>query len=214
MYRFKKSLIALIGTLSLVGIGTVSIPRIGRGASGSGASAPTSQTQNVNVVNTPTVNAQQNGGWTVGINTAANTVKIDPATLLAVRDADSAARQPFQALRNMNIPDGSNVGVADFDIPTGKRAVIEYVSVTTLIYPGQHPIVTVSTVSSGGPSQIYIPSLFQINQSSYDWWVASQQVRLYADAGANAIEIQAGRDAFGGLGVAYTSISGYLVDVP
>lgn len=66
MYRFKKSLVALMGVLTLVVIVTVSMPHIGRGASG--ANAPTTQTQNVNVVNTPTVSAQQNGTWNVGIN--------------------------------------------------------------------------------------------------------------------------------------------------
>ena len=66
MYRFKKSLIALIGVLTLTGIVTVALPHIGRGASGT--NAPTSQTQNVNVVNTPSVSAQQSGTWNVGIN--------------------------------------------------------------------------------------------------------------------------------------------------
>jgi hypothetical protein len=66
MYRFKRSLIALMGVLTLVVIVTVSMPHIGRGASGN--NAPTTQTQNVNVVNTPNVAAQQNGIWNVGIN--------------------------------------------------------------------------------------------------------------------------------------------------
>jgi hypothetical protein len=57
---------ALMGVLTLVVIITVSMPHIGRGASGT--NAPTTQTQNVNVVNTPTVSAQQSGTWNVGIN--------------------------------------------------------------------------------------------------------------------------------------------------
>jgi hypothetical protein len=68
MYKFKQSLIGLIGVLILVGIATSVLPRTGRGASGAGGGAPTSQTQNVNVVNTPAVTAQQSGTWNVGIN--------------------------------------------------------------------------------------------------------------------------------------------------
>ncbi len=63
-------------------------------------------------------------------------------------------------------------------------------------------------------SQTYIPSAFQFNQSSYDWWVASQQVRLYADGGVGTIQIVIGRDTNGGIGVVYTSLSGYLIDMP
>ncbi len=121
MYRFKNSLIGLIGLLTLMVIITVTVPHIGRGAIGNGNNAPTSQTQNVNVVNTPAVNAQQSGTWnvgingtpTVGFNSSANTVKIDPATTLAIRDADNAARQPFHAAANVNIPDGSTVANVD-----------------------------------------------------------------------------------------------------
>ncbi|HEV8140342.1 MAG TPA: hypothetical protein VGP81_11265, partial [Pyrinomonadaceae bacterium] len=81
MYRFKRSLVALMGVLTLVVIVTVSMPHIGRGASGTSNNAPTSQTQNVNVVNTPSVSAQQSGVWNVGIKgTPPVTVSNFPAT--------------------------------------------------------------------------------------------------------------------------------------
>ena len=107
MYRFKKSLIALIGVLTLVVIVTVSMPHIGRGASGTGTNAPTSQTQNVNVVNTPTVTAQQSGSWNVGINgtptvnvgnTTNNPIPIvaaAPQTVLAFTQTRSYGDQPL-----------------------------------------------------------------------------------------------------------------------
>ena len=65
MYKFMNSLGGLIGLLIVVGIATSFLPQNGRGASGASSAAPTAQTQNVNVVNTPTVNAQQSGTWNV-----------------------------------------------------------------------------------------------------------------------------------------------------
>src|SRR5260370_37319893 len=52
---------ALIGVVTLIVVTTVLMPHMGYGSSGTGSNAPTSQTQNVNVVNTPAGNAQQSG---------------------------------------------------------------------------------------------------------------------------------------------------------
>jgi len=94
-----------MGVLTLVMIVTVSMPHIGRGASG--ANAPTSQTQNVNVVNTPTVSSQQNGIWNVGINgtpsvnvasmpnTPLPIVVPTPQTVLAFTETKSYQDQPL-----------------------------------------------------------------------------------------------------------------------
>jgi len=202
VYRFKNSLMALIGVVTLIVVTTVLMPHMGYGSSGTGSNAPTSQTQNVNVVNTPAVNAQQSGTWnvgingtpnvnvanmpTVGINSSANTVKIDPANSLSVRDVDNAARHPFHVGTNpsLGIPDGSNVATAEFDVPAGKTAVTEYLSVLTLVGSGQRPLVLINAKVGELFSQTYVPSTFQLTQYGYDWWIASQQVRLYADPGA------------------------------
>src|ERR1043166_1558171 len=67
MFEFKRSLTVLIGFVILAGIAAITRPHASRGASGA-TNAPTTQTQNVNVVNTPTVSAQQGGTWNVGVN--------------------------------------------------------------------------------------------------------------------------------------------------
>lgn len=74
MYRFKNSLIALIGMASLMTVVTVVLPHTSYGSGGT--AAPASSTQNVKVVNTlsepvpiqGTVQAAQSGTWNVGIN--------------------------------------------------------------------------------------------------------------------------------------------------
>jgi hypothetical protein len=70
MYKFKNSLIALIGLVSLITVVTVMTPHMGYGSSGTAAPAPS--TQNVNVVNTPTVKSQQDGVWNVGLASGSN----------------------------------------------------------------------------------------------------------------------------------------------
>ena len=167
MYKFKKSLIALIGLASLMTVGTVVMPHTGYGSSGTAASnAPAAQTQNVNVVNTPTVKSQQDGVWNVGLVSGSNvgisgtpsvnvantpTVGIDPASNgvqvgndsahpVLVRDLDNPARQPFEASVGVNITDGLTFGNGALDssaVPAGKRLVIEHISALTSLPSGQ-----------------------------------------------------------------------------
>jgi len=100
MYRFKNSLIALIGLVALMTAATMLMPHVGYGSGGTATTnAPATQTQNVKVVNTSsepvpiqgnatvsgTVQAAQSGTWNVGINgtpivgldAGNNTVKFD-----------------------------------------------------------------------------------------------------------------------------------------
>lgn len=166
MYRFKRSLIALMGVLTLVVIVTVSMPHIGRGASGNGANAPTTQTQSVKVVNTTgepvpiqgTVAPGASTLWNVGvvgtpnvavsnfpattnvaIDTSANTVKIDTSSPLLVRDVDNPARQPFRKSVFVSLPDGTTFAAVNPGIspPTGKVLVIEAISANGNVPSGQ-----------------------------------------------------------------------------
>ena len=77
-----------------------------------------------------TVNAQQSGAWTVGIDPAKNTVKLasTPSDPLAVKLVNSgSARKPFQ-FRMIVAPTGIGNSSAYYEIPAGKRLVIENVS--------------------------------------------------------------------------------------
>src|SRR5438034_7830962 len=89
MYKFKNSLIAFAGLAALAVVTPLLMPLVGLGSNAAGSNAPTSQTQNVNVVNTPTVNAQQTGTWNVGIN-GTPTVSVSPfETVLAYDETRS-----------------------------------------------------------------------------------------------------------------------------
>ena len=201
MNRFRNLIITAIGFSSLIAVGTITNPRVGYGSGGSSA-APTSQTQNVNVVNTPTVSAQQSGVWNVGItgtpsvgldaanNTVKfdannNTVKIDPGAPVPVRDADNPAGQPFAASCVIN----NNMGFPCTltNVPPGKRLVIEMFQIG----------------GSGGELGV------TTNNVHFVWHIQpGQHVRAYADAGTSVTAAgapQAGLEA---------DISGYLVNLP
>ena len=143
MYGFRKSLIALTGVLTLVCFVTVTLPHIGRGATGTTSSAPTTQTQNVKVVNTSgepvpvqgTVTPGTGTLWNVGvigtpnvavsnfpatsnvaIDGSANTVKIDTSNPLSVRDIDNPARQPYGNYRIIDLNVGESANTIFFSV--------------------------------------------------------------------------------------------------
>lgn len=224
MYEFKRSALALVGVLILVGIATISKPHTGRGASGTGGSAPTSQTQNVNVVNTPSVNAQQSGTWNVGISgtpvvgldASNNTVKIDSAAPVLVRDVDNPARQSFQQNGNAIINDGSSTGFMTFNLPAQKQAVIEYVSLGVRLPTGQKVYqVQLDTSPFQNSSQIihhYFGSTFEGTADGFDYFVTSQPTRLYSAAKTESMRVLVFRNDSVGQGQVEVSISGYLLD--
>ena len=202
MYKFKSSLFGLLGVLTLVAIVTVAMPHPGAG--GTANNAPTSQTQNVNVVNTPTVTAQQSGAWNVGINgtptvavtnfpgttnvgidPAANTVKIDATHPLLVSDVDNPARHPFAASCTINNNGGFPCTVTF--VPPGKRLVIEMFSLT----------------SNGGELDVNVNN----TPMKYTFSQSTQLVRVYADP---LTTVQVAGAAAGTV----ATITGYLVDLP
>lgn len=234
MYRFKRSLIALMGVLTLVVIVTVSMPHIGHGASG--ANAPTSQTQNVNVVNAPTVSAQQTGTWNVGINsmpavtvsnfpattnvgidTAANTVKIDTSNPLLVRDVDNAARQSFRKSVSVSLADGSTFAAINPGItpPAGKRLVIEAISVSGNVPSGQKYACSLN-ITDEFAQVLFDLDLTLTLQGTFgpvDTFQGNTITRVYIEP-SDTVAFDVFRNAGTGAAGMRVSFSGYLVDVP
>src|SRR5258705_4017509 len=251
MYRFKNSVVALLGLVTLIVLTTVLLPHTGYGSNGTSSNAPSTQTQNVKVVNTGTesvpiqgtatvngtVQTQQNGIWNVGINgtpvvgldagnntvkfdAVNNTVKIDSASPLPMRDVENPARQPFQAdvPSAGEFPDGMFVTLPMITtIPAGKRLVIEQVSVLGAMIKGQRMVTTGLHINNGGNNVQHFLAITPQGSGGCcrDVFVASQQVRLYADPGTIVYGF-ASRDVNTGFANAAVSfsISGYLVDVP
>jgi len=156
-------------------------------------------TTSVNVTNSPTV--------IVGNDTAA---------AVPVRDVESARKQPFAFL-------GSSVWIADapntqmfFNVPAGKRLVIEQVAVKAQVNgtAGQKVRVEVTTEVGGTFAMYYMAGTDAGIAGLYEVFVASSQMRMYADPETHASVLVARSDTSAEAHVAVISVSGYLVDVP
>jgi hypothetical protein len=113
MHKIKNQFAALFGIMALVGLiaARSPVPSRGQGQGGVGAQP----TQNVNVVNTPTV----------GISPAANTVRLDGSDApIPVREV----KGPFQRFYNLN-SESNSLGCVIIDLPAGKITKIETVAV-------------------------------------------------------------------------------------
>ena len=228
MNKFKNSLAAVAGLAMLAVAIPLLMPLAGLGSNASGGTAPTTQTQNVNVVNTPSVNSQQSGTWNVGINGTPtvsiaaggtvglapqnNTVKIDNSSPVAVRDVDNPARQPFQANFQFFIQDGSFGSSQSLIVPAGKQLVIEYISADSGVPTGQLARIGLYTSINGQFSLHYVVTnrLGAVGNGD-DEFVAGQPTTIYADQGT---EVQVGFSKNAGQGFANCSVtlSGHFVD--
>ena len=114
----------------------------------------------VTVVNTPTVQAQQSGPWSVsvlgGLSLApGNLVGIDPSQNM-VRLVAPPPIQPFQSSSSLFIDYPDDSWQWTFSVPAGKLLIIEYVSgsLTKKIGgssdPGQPPFLFTVTTTAGG----------------------------------------------------------------
>jgi len=243
MYRFKKSLIALIGVLTLVGVVTVAVPHIGRGASGT-SSAPTAQTQNVKVVNTPgepvpvqgTVAPSTGTLWNVGvvgtpsvaisnlpsttnvaIDGSANTVKVDTSNPLAIRDVYNPARQPFRKSVFVSLPDGTTFAAINpgLNPPVGKRLVIEAISASGNIPSGQKYACSLN-ITDEFAQVLFDLDLTLTLQGTFgpiDTFQGNTKTKLYLEPSDN-VAFDVFRTAGAGAAGIRVSFSGYFVDVP
>jgi len=181
-------------------------------------------TANVNVVNTPNVNVSNTPTVTVGnfpgTQPVSGSVQVgnDIAHPVPVRDVDNPARQPFQAGGFAPFSaNETNVIVNIATVPTGKRLVIEHVSVSCSLPTGQKMVEAdlevVLSNQTTYPNNLRVSAQGSDASGTHDLSIASEQVRLYADPGT-PVRCFVDRDSFSGSGDVQCSISGYLVDVP
>ena len=194
MSKLKNSLIATLGLLATLGTVAVLTPRsaIGQKAAASPTTIP--PPLNVNVVNTP-----------LPVTGTINVGNLGDAPL-PVRDVENPARQPVQFEFN---------GLNDYQVPAGKRLVIEYVSaeLNSLASACTKAVATLQTTAGGvEESHPFYLQLIGTVGTQRDYAV-NQQTRLYADPNTM---IQPGSRTAGCGGTVIESIviSGYLVDLP
>ena len=158
---------------------------------------------NVSVTNTPTVSLAPGAVVTVGNSAAA------PVPVII------GGQQPFQASTFTVHPNGTNVNTMNVaTVPAGKRLVIEFISVSAQVPPGQHlELATVQTLAGGhGAAHQLLIHAQPDAVIGDDIYRAVQELRLYADPGTS-VQVLVRRNS--GLGEATfgVTISGYLVNL-
>lgn len=160
------------------------VPTAPQGITNIAGNVAVTNTMGVNVLNTPTVHVS------------------------------APAVQPFQAYRVFT-ESGTNVTTASFGtVPAGKRLVIEYVSFTGQVPPGEHvELMDISTSVGGNGAQFQMLVNPQPDAVIGDAiFRASQTVKIYADPGTMVTSVVR-RSSSAGTASYGLSISGYLVDL-
>jgi hypothetical protein len=226
MYPLKKTISIALGLLVLAGVAVV----ITTGTVGASpslmpiAAAPPTPSIPVAVTNTPlsvtgNVSATINGTPTVNANLTGtanvNATIVNPATSpLLVRDID-AGRSPYEIRLTMTIDDGSTQSQTGFDVPSGKRLVIEHVSARVQGPAGEKYYAQLQThVYENNPTALVnnLVLNYQGTFSGVDLFTASDSLKTYAEYSVpQTLFIVTRTDAIGS-SFAEADISGYLVD--
>jgi hypothetical protein len=180
---------------------------------------PVTVSGTVNINGSSTVNAQQSGAWNVGIvgNSATNP--------LQVHDVDNAPRTAFAQTKKLtfNGPDRQILG--NFDVPSGKRLVIESFSIFGKLPSGNKLVEADINAFQGGDqfgTQYFAPVFTGNTEETFEPGVFianSGKMHLEAVAGNGTVTVHLERDHIIGLDSIppfqfNVSITGYLVDAP
>jgi hypothetical protein len=123
------------------------------------------------------------------------------------------ALSAFQAAIHLRWETGQFDDTEQLVVPTGKRLVIEYVTIRAV--PGFNAATTDCQITSTANSTTVSHNIFPLNGGSAPAGIVSEhrQVRIYADGGTNVVFF-ARRDLAPGSGTFELTISGHLVDLP
>ena len=174
--------------------------------------------KDVRVINTtaePVPTAAQ-GTTTISGNVAVTntpTVNLAPGASISVSNFNDG-QQPFQAAAN-GTQNGTNVSTINVaNVPAGKRLVIEFISVSAQVPPGQH-LELAHVLTNHGSGGVFHDLLIhpQPNAVIGDAiFRAVHDLRLYANGGTQ-VQLVVRRNSSIGLATFGVSISGYLVDM-
>ena len=147
-----------------------------------------------------------------------------------VREVDKSIQKPIQASISVNpdtsqIPPDSSPGGTIYTVPSGKRLVIEYVTVQVLathidkkFQPEERFIAFIKTTLDNNDNPHLLGALsppLGLGSPWYDRQLLTQTLRLYADPGTDVdMWIMLGEPSFFRERPISFEISGYLLDVP
>jgi hypothetical protein len=175
----------------------------------------------VSVTNTPTVNAQQAGSWTVSL-AAGGAVQVDNSggVPLSVRDVDSSANAPVMI--HGNVTYGEVRSPVLYTVPAGKRLVVQYINLTAYVEttspdwaPDAAMLAILTSNRSGIGQQYTLPlapgAIFDNGRGGFEHYLTtSDALTMYFDAGTQLGLFKAA--AHQDLSRLDGAIAGYLVD--
>jgi len=220
---FKNLLSSIVrpAVAAVVLTGLLTLTGAAQQVKGTSTSAPTTTgSAPVTVVNTTAdpvpVAGTVNVGGTANVSISGNSA----ANPLQVHDVDRAPRQSFVKTLRLTMNFGEIAAVETFDVPAGKRLVIEFFSVKAAIPNNQKLLEASVTAAQGGGefgTQVYAPVFTGRIQNDINgiFIVSSGKTHLEAVAGAGTVSVHVQRDFAGIPDVPVISdvfITGYLVD--
>lgn len=180
---------------------------------------------------TQTVNAQQSGSWTVGLDPATNTVRLanseaDPVPVKVIPNG-TTGRKAYQKRVTFDVGVGNNQGSLSFPIPAGKRFVIESMTAVVRLPPGIQPYLHMFTYMDDGDG-VFNPAdsgnqrfvlVQQMNSAGLTIWTANHKVVAYLDEtiGGTQINHTVALEVSGDVSLlskADVTFTGYLEDLP
>ena len=121
--------------------------------------------------------------------------------------------QPFQRPLDITMESGQTSSSASVPIPAGKTVVVEFVSARAVFPAGEQLVrfvlFTPNFINPMGTADLLWN--FQASNGNTDFFVTSQQIRLY---GRDRLEAVVSRDVGAGAAVIRANVIGYLVNTP
>jgi hypothetical protein len=152
------------------------------------------------------------------VNTQANPVPVAGS----VEVLNDALYQPYIQLNaSFDIPEGDLLGEVLFDVPDGKRLILETVSVQAAVPEGQKVrVVLDAQVKPTSPNKYFLGFLPVQSPGpilGVEYYIANQPFKLRQDwfSGSNSeIIVRMSRDSSSGTATLFVTLYGYLVDSP
>ena len=155
------------------------------------------------------------------VNTTARPVPVtvqNPVTNVSVRSADNPAFQPYQHDDSGVLSQNGFTKTAFFDVPAGKRLVIELVTIVAFLDIGNN--LATATITVTPPGGVFVRHHLtrtptgEVSGGPATGFTVTQPLRLYCEAGTGAVRVDVERLNNTGLFSTQFGVSGYLVDLP
>ncbi len=147
-------------------------------------------------------------------NALAVSGEVTVANTVPVRVVGREASQPFQRQFTLDWQDGQDLATGTYQVPPGKRLVIDYASLFAFLQPGgQSMTVRIVTTVNGSDGFNTLALQRQADYGVLPQFGAAHLVRIYADPGST-VRVSVGRTPFTSTASCTVTLSGHFEDVP